>query len=46
MLPGMKAENNNVIYVTKEEINPPLTLKQSLLRLLSNGGVSRHLEKF
>lgn len=46
MLPGMKAENNNVIYVTKEEINPPLTLKQSLLRLLSNGGVSRHLENF
>lgn len=46
MFPGVKTENDNVIYIAEEDINTPLSLKQSLLKLLSNGGVSRHLQNF
>lgn len=46
VFPGVKTENDNVIYIAEEDISPPLSLKQSLLKLLSNGGVSRHLQNF
>lgn len=46
MFPGIKTTNNNIIYLTKQEVYPPSYLKQTLLKLLLNGGVSRHLDNF